>query len=1806
MIRLVQRKLIIPRGDTGSFTIPAIAATSQADVAVFTIFDCLTRTKVCEDKIASPSNDTFTFVFTHGDTVNLKPGKYMWDVKFYKNPVYADGKLVNGEEIDSYYAGYSLPNCEIRETGDDMLVSPDAPGNSLTPAQIDIITAALNQIEEAVEETQSNVAHYPYVGEDDHWYVWDAEHNEFVDTGVIAAGPGVAEGGTTGQILKKASNADFDTEWGNETDPTVPAWAKAETKPTYTAEEVGALPDNTFIPTNTSDLNNDSNFAVDANYVHTDNNYTSEEKLKLSGIAAGAEVNVNADWNAVSGDAQILNKPTNVSSFTNDAGYLVAADIEGKQDTLTFDLTPTALSTNPVTSDGIKDYVDTAVSTINTMRIHICTAQEYDASTGIPTVQNPDTQTFYLVPGGNSGNLYIEWVYVDNAWERFGSADIDLSGYALKSDTVLDTTLSRGRAANTTVGTGSFAFGDNVTASGAYSHAEGRSTNATSQGAHAEGLRTEAHYAAHAEGESTIAEGQWSHAEGCGTEANGAASYAGGKYTIANGAASHVFGEVNVADSYDNWPLWVASTEYNVGDRVKRIQTINNEESIVGYICKEANSDSVFTIAHWNFDSNHMNYAEIVGNGTIGEDPETHEEVRNGVNIRTLDWYGNEHLKGDLYVQDNANGTGGVKVATINQIPEVPVTDVQVNGTSVVTSGVANVPLAGNNVLGVVKSSTGSTGVFVDQNGTVQVVAGNASDVKTGTNAYKPVVPYNQHQAAFYGLAKAAGDSTQSASDNAVGTYTDNAKSAIRSMLGSASTDIIAVQDAQPSAADNKIWIAETAPSSVQVPTVDEMNAALAGKVSDVTVNGSSVVTDGVAAIPPSIPSGGSTGQVLKKTSGTDYDVSWANESGAVTDVQVDGTSVVTSGVANIPASASPDIIVVQDATPSSAGNKIWISETTPSSVQVPTTDEMNTALAGKVSDVQVNGTSIVSSGVANIPVAGSSTLGVIKVVDNTSGLYKTSTNELRIASATDSNVKAGSNDYRPVVTANQHKAVFYGLSKLAGVDLANETVTVGTYPDSSKTAINTMIGSVSKYNLDNAGITAKTYNVKFDGEFSVTTATNASYISPYARASVTGRINKHYMHRVTVNGTEYILPTRLWYEITGTVGIKVYEYLGNLGLYKADVSGVPDGTDNVPFVIISDLNNSNSIDVLTQTAGTYTIKVEQINNTQTKLPNSLIWADNYVPIEKKNNDGTYNGFSIGVNELKNTRGTFAIGYCNSIQNEFNIAIGSQNVMTGNESIAIGHGCNVSGTFSTAFGVDTRATTDLMFVLGRANRNANTTIGTWATNTYYEAGTMVRATISSVTTSFICKISHTSSTSFVNDFSNWAVLPSNGDTAFVIGNGMLGSASGSNAVKINWAGGAFFGSDVYVNCDNTSANGKKVATVDQIPSVPVQDVQINGTSIISSGIANIPQASTNDYGVIKVQTNGAGGVYLTSLGKLTIFSASIDTIKPGTDQYRPITPIVQHQSVFYGLTKAAGVDMASSANAVGTYTDAAKAAIQHMLGTDTNLAPYESDTTADAAYAVGEMFMLNGKLHHATAAIAIGDTLTVGTNCAVVNTSEVFPHDVQVNGTSVVSDGVANVPVANTTDYGVLKVGTTATGLSFDPSGYLKISASYESEIKAGTNLYRPIVPSNQHASTFYGLAKAAGDSTQASSENAVGTYTADAKAAIQTMLGVTPATIAALVDIPLIETVTGTTPTITGQPNTRYNCGEVTSISITPPSSGSVDVFFTSGSTPALLTVPNTVVWPEWFDATTLDTNTVYEILIIDGTYGSVMTWAT
>ena len=110
-------------------------------------------------------------------------------------------------------------------------------------------------------------------------------------------------------------------------------------------------------------------------------------------------------------------------------------------------------------------------------------------------------------------------------------------------------------------------------------------------------------------------------------------------------------------------------------------------------------------------------------------------------------------------------------------------------------------------------------------------------------------------------------------------------------------------------------------------------------------------------------------------------------------------------------------------------------------------------------------------------------------------------------------------------------------------------------------------------------------------------------------------------------------------------------------------------------------------------------------------------------------------------------------------------------------------------------------------------------------------------------------------------------------------------------------------------------------------------------------------------------------------------------------------------------------------------------------------------------------------------------------------------NDVQINGTSIVNGGVANIPFGDNSNQGVIR-GRTDRGISF-VNGWAQTVPAASNVIKSSDNSYLPVVPSHQHESAFYGLAKAAGDTTQSASSNPVGAYTEEAKAAIQTMLGV-------------------------------------------------------------------------------------------------------
>lgn len=736
MIRLIQRRLIIPRGDTGSFSIPVLSKGVTDNIAVFTIFDETTHTKMFQKMVPS-EGDVINIAFTHNDTVNLKPGKYVWDIKYYSNPEFVDEELVNGEEIDSYYAGFSLPVCEIRETADNYLVSPDAPNATLSPSQLDIITSAINDLNEAIRKTGENVEHYPEI-RNDVWYVWDAEQGDYVSTNVPANG--VAGNGIESAVL----NNDY-TLTLNFTDGT------SFTSSSIRGETGNGIDDIV--------LNND--FTLTISYTDGESYTTPSIRGPIGltpqfsigtvqdGAVAAASITGTAENPVLNLTLPNAHVPTRVSQLENDAGYLTEhqdlSDYVTFNDVATRDKTGVAKYKNeyglyvdndgyvatyyaplsgvkrgtesyrPITpanqhqsvfyglakaagdstqsssSNAVGAYTNEAKAAIQTM-LDVPSNAEMNTAIGtaigqinsfdmavvqtLPT-QDISTHTIYLVPKtGETNDVYDEYVYIDNNWEMVGNTQIDLSNYALKSE-LPNVPVQDVQIDGTSVVQNGIA---NVPVAG--SSADNRGV-------------------------------VW--------------AYAGARGIIVDNS-----GQLLINPSTDA-NIKTGTNTY------KPIVSANQHNSAFYGLAKAAG------------DTTQSASSNAVGTYT--------DEAKAAIQ-QMLD------------------------VPSTNDIPEVPVQDVQVNGVSVLDAqGVANVPVAGQNDPGVVKYYPAG-GISVDSSNRLVTNPPSDQQIKEASSGYRPIVPSNQHKATFYGLAKAAGDTTQSQSANAVGTYTDGAKTAIKTMLG--------------------------------------------------------------------------------------------------------------------------------------------------------------------------------------------------------------------------------------------------------------------------------------------------------------------------------------------------------------------------------------------------------------------------------------------------------------------------------------------------------------------------------------------------------------------------------------------------------------------------------------------------------------------------------------------------------------------------------------------------------------------------------------------------------------------------------------------------------------------------------------------------------------------------------------------------------------------------------------------------------------------------------------------------------------
>lgn len=158
------------------------------------------------------------------------------------------------------------------------------------------------------------------------------------------------------------------------------------------------------------------------------------DKTKLNGIAAGAEVNVNADWNATEGDALILNKPT-LAAVATSGSY---ADLSNKPTIPTVDVNKEYVDTQLATKSDLPDYtVFDIVMEIASGVTPSISQENYNKllerlpSNSVNTLPVRDNEVYIssLLGGYNANGDNSIWLYLESSMGVLQDYSIQISIY---------------------------------------------------------------------------------------------------------------------------------------------------------------------------------------------------------------------------------------------------------------------------------------------------------------------------------------------------------------------------------------------------------------------------------------------------------------------------------------------------------------------------------------------------------------------------------------------------------------------------------------------------------------------------------------------------------------------------------------------------------------------------------------------------------------------------------------------------------------------------------------------------------------------------------------------------------------------------------------------------------------------------------------------------------------------------------------------------------------------------------------------------------------------------------------------------------------------------------------------------------------------------------------------------------------------------------------------------------------------------------------------------------------------------------
>lgn len=224
--------------------------------------------------------------------------------------------------------------------------------------------------------------------------------------------------------------------------------------------------------------------------------------------------------------------------------------------------------------------------------------------------------------------------------------------------------------------------------------------------------------------------------------------------------------------------------------------------------------------------------------------------------------------------------------------------------------------------------------------------------------------------------------------------------------------------------------------------------------------------------------------------------------------------------------------------------------------------------------------------------------------------------------------------------------------------------------------------------------------------------------------------------------------------------------------------------------------------------------------------------------------------------------------------------------------------------------------------------------------------------------------------------------------------------------------------------------------------------------------------------------------------------------------------------------------------------------------------PYYTKGDADAKF-VPKTRTINNKALDQNITLSASD---VGAATAAQGAkADTALQDATVDGTSIVNNGVAVIPIAAQNVYGVVKLGSTTSGLQIaSATGNIGIVAATENNLNEKTNAYRPVVSTNLDYATKRGLAYNSVTLTDAEKESACSWLGAE--------------------KTPNTEAITSGT-SFECADNTIYDGGSsaianvTCTLPATIPADYSVQINFTSGTTATTFTYDNSIKWVDGCD---------------------------